>query len=158
MKNQSLNSILKFIEKFCDTSPFIRQFKAGDIRHYDTEDMDFPSMYVAPTISSINQLNKGVISNTIALQVMILDRVNYTDNGDNEMEIISDSIQILEDLIFSISKNQSEFSLEITTTYQPVMQSEESTNSREVGIIATISLKKPYISCVTPNGIDWDGE
>jgi len=150
MVNQTLNTILNFIGNFAENNPFIRQFKSGDMNYYDTEDMSFPSMWVAPTNSSINQINRGVISNSMSFQVMILDRANQTDDGDNELEIISDSIQVLEDLVFELSRDSKEFSLETSISYQPVQQGAESTNSREVGIVATLTIKKPFVRCSTP--------
>tara|TARA_R110002167_G_scaffold7617_1_gene36008 strand:- start:768 stop:1229 length:462 start_codon:yes stop_codon:yes gene_type:complete len=147
MKNQTINSIVSWIERFSVNNPFVRGFGSGDTGYFNADVMKYPFLWVSPmgSIFTLDSNNTGII---FEFNILIMDRVNYIQDKDNELDIISDSTQVAQDLIFLLRRD-GEFkvnSASVKTAYQGASTS----NNKEVGVILQLQIKAPYIACITP--------
>jgi hypothetical protein len=86
-----------------------------------------------------------------------MDKINIQDNyldqngfqSDNSQEIISDTIQYLQDLITYIQQNWGQYGVLMSTdvTFSPVI---DETQDKSTGISASITLRTRQVNCVIP--------
>lgn len=95
MSNQkSFNQLIKYLETFSDDHKQLQTFGVGfrfDLNKTVTETNNFPILYVQPISHNIN---KNVQNYTLRIYVHDLKQ----KDSSNEIEVLSDTLQIINDL------------------------------------------------------------
>jgi hypothetical protein len=156
----SLNQLVTWFEAFADNHFFLKDFGFGE--PYDigtTRQMEFPYMWLTLDDTSVIATGTNVKSAIpdYSFRVFFMDKINIQENyldqngfqSDNSQEIISDTIQYLQDLITEIQQNWGQYGvlLSADVTFSPVI---DETQDKATGISASITLRTRQVNCVIP--------
>lgn len=155
----TLNNVIKLLKQFADGHGQLNDFGFGDFADIGTSrQMQHPFMWVNVAPSTVTYNENKTILPILALQVAIMDQTNdqantLNENGyesNNVSEILSDTLQILLDLIGEISRNFGKYGIVIDgdLSYEPMI---DETDDSSNGWLLDISLKLQHSSCVIPN-------
>jgi len=156
----SLNQLVTWFEAFADNHFFLKDFGFGE--PYDigtTRQMEFPYMWLTLDDTSVIATGTNIKSAIpdYSFRVFFMDKINIQENyldqngfqSDNSQEIISDTIQYLQDLITEIQQNWGQYGvlLSADVTFSPVI---DETQDKATGISASITLRTRQVNCVIP--------
>ena len=156
----SLNQLVRWFEAFADNHFFLKDFGFGE--PYDigtTRQMEFPYMWLTLDDTSVIATGTNVKSAIpdYSFRVFFMDKINIQENyldqngfqSDNSQEIISDTIQYLQDLITYIQQNWGQYGVLMSTdvTFSPVI---DETQDKSTGVSASITLRTRQVNCVIP--------
>jgi len=156
----SLNQLVTWFEAFADNHFFLKDFGFGE--PYDigtTRQMEFPYMWLTLDDTSVIATGTNIKSAIpdYSFRVFFMDKINIQENyldqngfqSDNSQEIISDTIQYLQDLITYIQQEWGQYGvlLSADVTFSPVI---DETQDKSTGISASITLRTRQVNCVIP--------
>ena len=156
----SLNQLVTWFEAFADNHFFLKDFGFGE--PYDigtTRQMEFPYMWLTLDDTSVIATGTNVKSAIpdYAFRIFFMDKINIQENyldqngfqSDNSQEIISDTIQYLQDLITYIQQNWGQYGVLMSTdvTFSPVI---DETQDKSTGVSASITLRTRQVNCIIP--------
>ena len=153
-KNITYNNLINKFQELSERHPQLNYFGSGDLTKIQTEKKGFPYMWVSPTDGSGLVINnkRGLMTN-LNFNILVLDRLNFTNGISNEQDVLSDTLQIIQDVIHNFIKEtsvQMTFNINSDIGLSPVFEGDEDTKNRELGWFIEITLGLPYISCSTP--------
>jgi hypothetical protein len=156
----SLNQLVRWFEAFADNHFFLKDFGFGE--PYDigtTRQMEFPYMWLTLDDTSVIATGTNVKSAIpdFAFRVFFMDKINIQENyldangfqSDNSVEILSDTIQYLQDLTTYIQQNWGTYGVLISSdiTFGPVI---DETQDKSTGVSASITLRTRQVNCIIP--------
>jgi hypothetical protein len=156
----SLNQLISWFEDFQENHYFLKDFGFGEPYDIGTSrQMNFPYMWVTMNEDSNIQTasnNKSAIPD-ISFSIMFMDKINnqpnYLDtNGfqsDNSQEILSDTLQCVQDLIVYIQQNWQQYGVLISqdVSFYPAV---DETTDKATGVVARFVLRTRQVNCVIP--------
>jgi len=156
----SLNQIINLFQSFSERNYFIKDFGYGPTSDIGTSrQMDFPYMWL-----SLDQNSTIVIENKTAIPqygitILFMDKINiqknYLDingvNSDNSQEVLSDMLQLLQDLITEIETQWGNYGLRIDGNVNCFPGVDETTDKVN-GWVAQFTLRVKHSNCITPTG------
>ena len=157
----SYNQLIQMFNDFADAHLQLNDFGVGPTSEIGTSrQMNFPYLWIthrAP--SNIVIQNKTQIPEMI-LTFIIVDQINNQENylnvnginSDNQQEILSDTFQILQDLVDYISTQMGQFGVQIVDgSISPEALFDE-TDDKVTGWATDITLRLKFSNCITPLG------
>ena len=156
----SLNQLVTWFEAFADNHYFLKDFGFGE--PYDigtTRQMQFPYMWLTLDDTSVIATGTNVKSAIpdFSFRVFFMDKINIQENyldqngfqSDNSVEILSDTVQYLQDLITYIQQNWVQYGvlLSADVTFSPVI---DETQDKSTGVSASITLRTRQVNCIIP--------
>ena len=156
----SLNQLITWFEDFQENHYFLKDFGFGEPYDIGTSrQMNFPYMWVTMNEDSNIQTasnNKSAIPD-ISFSIMFMDKINnqpnYLDtNGfqsDNSQEILSDTLQCVQDLIVHIQQNWQQYGVLISqdVSFYPAV---DETTDKATGVVARFVLRTRQVNCIIP--------
>jgi hypothetical protein len=156
----SLNQIIALFKDFADRHYFINDFGYGATSDIGTSrQMEFPYMWVTTTQDSvINPQNRTAIPD-LSFVVLFMDKTNnqenYLDingvNSNNVQEILSDTLQTLQDFITEIQVSFGDYGLmliDVVRCYPGIDETQDSVN----GWIGEFTIRVKHSNCILPTG------
>jgi hypothetical protein len=156
----SLNQLINWFQQFQINHYMLKDFGFGETYDIGTSrQMDFPYMWV--TMNDDNNIATGSNIRSaipdISFSIMMMDKINMQENylntngfpSDNSQEILSDMLQIIQDLIVYIQQDWGQYGVLISqdTSFFPVI---DDTPDKATGIIARIVLRTRQVNCIIP--------
>ena len=159
----SLNQLIRWFQTFQENHYFLKDFGFGEPYDIGTSvQMDFPYMWVTMNEDSniaTASNNKSAIPD-ISFSIMFMDKINnqpnYLDtNGfqsNNSVEILSDTLQCLQDLIVYIQQNWQQYGVLISqdVSFYPAV---DETTDKATGIVGRFVLRTRQVNCIIPESI-----
>ena len=156
----SLNQIIDLFKSFADEHFFIKDFGYGATSEIGTtRQMKFPYLWL-----SLDQNSTIVVSNKTAIPqygitCIFMDKINIQKNyldingvdSDNSQEVLSDTLQLLQDLITEIEVNWGNYGLRIEGDVSCFPGVDETTDKVN-GWVGQFNLKVKHSNCITPMG------
>ena len=156
----SINQLITWFQDFQENHYFLKDFGFGEPYDIGTSrQMKFPYMWV--TMNEDNNIATG--SNVksaipdISFSIMFMDKINnqpnYLDqNGfqsDNSQNILSDTLQCLQDLITEIQQNWGQYGVMISqdVSFYPAV---DETQDKATGVVGRFVLRTRQVNCVLP--------
>lgn len=156
----SLNQIINLFSSFAQQHFFIKDFGYGPTSDIGTSrQMEFPYLWLSlDQQSSISVVNKTAIPR-YGITILLMDKINiqqnYLDingvNSDNSQEILSDTLQCLQDLITEIEVNWGNYGLKIDGDVSCFPAVDE-TPDKVCGWVGQFPMKVKHSNCITPMG------
>jgi hypothetical protein len=156
----SLNQIINLFSSFAEQHFFIKDFGYGPTSDIGvSRQMNFPYLWLSlDQNSTISVVNKTAIP-SYGITILLLDKINiqknYLDingvNSDNSQEILSDTLQCLQDLITEIEVNWGSYGLKIDGDVSCFPAVDE-TPDKVCGWVGQFPLKVKHSNCITPMG------
>jgi|694.fasta_scaffold52060_6 hypothetical protein len=157
----SLNQLIQIFKDFAEAHLQLNDFGYGDTSMIGTSrKMDPAYMWITHrTSSTIGVTNKTQIPEMV-LTFIIVDKINQQKNyeetngyeSNNEQEILSDTFQIMQDLINFISVYLGKFGVMLTDEpINPEIVQDETTD-KVTGWMCDIRLKLIHSNCISPVG------
>ena len=156
----SLNQLVDLFKSFADRHYFINDFGYGPTSDIGTSrQMDFPYMWLTlDQPSTIRVQNKTTIPD-LYFSVLFMDKINIQKNyldingvdSDNSQEVLSDMLQLLQDLIVEIETKWGNYGIKIegdVSCYPAVDETTDKVN----GWVGQFLLKIKYANCILPTG------
>lgn len=156
----SLNQIVDLFASFAEQHYFIKDFGYGATSEIGTSrQMMFPYLWLSlDQTSTITIQNKTAIPQ-YGITILFMDKINiqknYLDingvNSDNSQEVLSDTLQLLQDLITEIEVNWGNYGLRIegdVTCFPGV----DETTDKVCGWVGQFNLRVKHSNCITPMG------
>lgn len=156
----SLNQLVEWFESFADRHYFLKDFGFGE--PYDigtTRQMEFPYMWLTLDDTSIIATGTNVKSAIpdYSFRVFFMDKINIQENyldangfqSDNSQQILSDTIQYLQDLVTEIQQDWGQYGVMLSAdiNFNPVI---DETQDKSTGVSASITLRTRQVNCVIP--------
>jgi len=156
----SLNQLVEWFQSFADRHYFLKDFGFGE--PYDigtTRQMEFPYMWLTLDDTSIIATGTNVKSAIpdYSFRVFFMDKINIQENyldangfqSDNSQQILSDTIQYLQDLITEIQQSWAQYGVMLSAdvNFNPVI---DETQDKSTGVSASITLRTRQVNCVIP--------
>jgi hypothetical protein len=155
----TMNELIKKFNVFSDNHQQLMDFGYGPTSEIGvSRKMSFPYLWVTHrSPSTIVVSNKSQIPE-MSLTFIVVDQINsqknyLEDNGldsDNQQEIISDTLQIVQDLINYISSVLRLEGVKLMDDNISIEPTFDDTDDRVTGWVADISLKLIHFNCSTP--------
>lgn len=150
----TLNNIIKSFEDFSTAHLQVNTFFSGQVWNFQSYTNKYTAVILLPVPSAIQ---KGQLSLTFNL--FVIDQLNK--DRTNKDEVLSDTLQILQDYISEFSDNEevNGFTLndEESISIEPF---EEELDDVVAGWVATIMIKVPYSgsTCIIPKAEEEEGD
>lgn len=155
----TMNELIKKFDTFSDNHEQLMDFGYGPTSDIGvSRKMSFPYLWITHRgPSTIQVQNKSQIPE-MSLTFIIVDQINYQKNyldengldSDNQQEIISDCLQIVQDLINYISSQLGRQGVKIMDEAVTIEPTFDDTDDRVTGWVADIPLKLIHFNCSTP--------
>lgn len=156
----SLNQIINLFKDFADRHFFIKDFGYGPTSDIGTSrQMEFPYLWL-----TLDQNSTIVVQNKTAIPqygitVLFMDKINIQKNyleingvnSDNSQEVLSDMLQLLQDLITEIEVNFGNYGLRIDGNVNCFPGVDETTDKVN-GWVGQFTLKVKHSNCILPTG------
>ena len=156
----SLNQIINLFSSFAQQHFFINDFGYGATSEIGTsKQMKFPYLWLTlDQQSTISITNKTAVP-TYGITVLLMDKINIQSNyleingvdSDNSQEVLSDTLQTLQDLITEIEVNWGNYGLKIDGDISCFPGVDE-TPDKVCGWVGQFPLKVKHSNCITPMG------
>lgn len=154
----TLNQLINLFSSFASNHFFIKDFGFGPTSDIGTSrQMEFPYLWLSlDQQSTISVTNKTAIPR-YGITVLLMDKINiqqnYLDingvNSDNSQEILSDTLQYLQDLITEIEVNWHLYGLKIDGDVSCFPAVDE-TPDKVCGWVGQFPLKVRQVNCIIP--------
>jgi hypothetical protein len=156
----TINQLIRWFQTFQENHYFLKDFGFGEPYDIGTSvQMEFPYMWVTlnedNTIATASNVKSAIPD--ISFSIMMMDKINnqpnYLDaNGfqsDNSQEILSDTLQCLQDLIVYIQNEWQKYGVLISqdVSFYPAV---DETTDKATGVVARIVLRTRQVNCVIP--------
>lgn len=158
-KITTLNQLIDTFKSFTNDHLILQDFGYGPTSEIGRSiQMKFPYLWITHSSSSIisiqNKTQIPSINFTFIIVDQINDQANYMDTNGNEstnvQEILSDCLQIVQDLIgFTLSIPTIKL-LEEDVSIEPVM---DETTDKVSGWSVDLSIRIPYLNCTYPSDV-----
>ena len=162
----TLNQLIKWFQLFQQNNYFLNDFGFGEPYDIGTSrQMNFPYMWVTMNDDSVigqSGHNKTAIPE-LSFSIMFMDKINIQENyldtngfpSDNSQEILSDMIQVLQDLLTDVAQNWQTYGVFISqdVTFYPAV---DETTDKSTGVVARIVLKLKQVNCIIPENPYFD--
>lgn len=156
----TLNQIIDKFKEFSTNHPMIRDFGYGPTSDIGvTKTMDFPYMWVSHQGNSNIKISNKTQTPELLFYVLFMDQVSdqpqtNDENGENStngQEILSDTFQLLQDLIVTINTTWQPLGVSITTDVACYPGMDE-TQDRVNGWVGELILRLSYANgiCIIP--------
>ena len=156
----SLNQIINLFSDFADRHYFIKDFGYGPTSDIGTSrQMNFPYMWL-----SLDENSTIVVQNKTAIPqygitILFMDKMNiqknYLDingvNSDNSQEVLSDTLQLLQDMITEIEVEWGNYGLRIEGDISCFPGVDETTD-KVCGWVGRFTLRVKHSNCILPTG------
>tara|TARA_R110001606_G_scaffold342302_1_gene490756 strand:- start:269 stop:772 length:504 start_codon:yes stop_codon:yes gene_type:complete len=156
----TMNELIKKFSDFSDNHQQLKDFGYGPTSDIGvSRKMSFPYLWVTHrSPSSIAVSNKSQIPE-MNLTFIVVDQINYQKNyleengldSDNQQEIISDCLMIVQDLINYISSELRFQGVKLMDDNISIEPTFDDTDDRVTGWVADIPMKLIYFNCSTPS-------
>lgn len=156
----SLNQLINWFQTFQENHYFLKDFGFGEPYDIGTSrQMEFPYMWVTMNEDSSIATGTNVKSAIpdMSFSVMFMDKINnqpnYLDqNGfqsDNSQQILSDTLQCLQDLVTEIQQNWNQYGVLISqdVSFYPAV---DETTDKATGVVGRFVLRTRQVNCVIP--------
>jgi hypothetical protein len=162
----TLNQIIKWFQLFQQNNYFLNDFGFGEPYDIGTSrQMNFPYMWVM--MNEDNTIGQAVHNKTaipeLSFSIMFMDKINIQENyldvngfpSDNSQEILSDMLQVLQDLLTDVAQNWQQYGAFISqdVTFYPAV---DETTDKATGVVARIILKLKQVNCIIPENPYFD--
>lgn len=156
----TLNQLINWFSQFQQNHFFLKDFGFGETYDIGTSrQMTFPYMWV--TLNDDNNIATGSnIKSAIpdlSFSIMFMDKINIQENyldtngfpSDNSQEILSDTLQYLQDFITYIQQNWGQYGVFISQdiNFYPVV---DETPDKATGMLARVVLRTRQVNCIIP--------
>ena len=156
----TLNQIIKWFQLFQQNNYFLNDFGFGEPYDIGTSrQMNFPYMWVM--MNEDNTIGQAAHNKTaipeLSFSIMFMDKINIQENyldvngfpSDNSQEILSDMLQVLQDLLTDVAQNWQQYGVFISqdVTFYPAV---DETTDKATGVVARIVLKLKQVNCIIP--------
>ena len=156
---KSYNQLIEEFKLFSDAHFQLKDFGSGPTSDIGvSRKMEFPYMWITHrTPSSISVGNKIQIPDMV-LTFIVVDQINNQDNyldingvnSDNQQEILSDTLQIVQDLINYISLNLGNRGVKLMENQVSIEPTYDDTDDRVTGWVVDLTLRLKHLNCYTP--------
>jgi hypothetical protein len=161
----SLNQIINWLQLFQQNHYFLKDFGFGEPYDIGTSrQMTFPYMWVTMNEDSsiaTGSNNKSAIPD-ISFSIMFMDKINIQENyldtngfpSDNSQEILSDTLQCLQDLITQIQQVWHQYGVLISqdVSFYPAV---DETQDKSTGVVGRFVLRTRQVNCIIPEFPYW---
>jgi hypothetical protein len=156
----SLNQIIDWFQNFQENHYFLKDFGFGEPYDIGTSrQMTFPYMWV--TLNEDSSIATGTNNKTaipdLSFSIMFMDKINIQENyldtngfpSDNSQEILSDTLQCLQDLVTMIQQNWQQYGVLISqdVSFYPAV---DETTDKATGVVGRFVLRLKQVNCVIP--------
>ena len=156
---KTYNELIEEFKLFSDAHFQLKDFGNGPTSDIGvSRKMDFPYLWITHrTPSSITVGNKIQIPDMV-LTFIVVDQINNQDNyedtngvdSDNQQEILSDTLQIVQDLINYISQNLGSRGVSLLENTVNIEPTYDDTDDRVTGWVIDLTLRLKHLNCITP--------
>ena len=156
----SLNQLINWFQTFQQNHFFLKDFGFGEPYDIGTSrQMTFPYMWVTMNEDSSIATGSNVKSAIpdISFSIMFMDKINIQDNyldtngfpSDNSQEILSDTLQYLQDLVTEIQLNWGTYGVLISqdVSFYPAV---DETQDKATGVVGRFVLRTRQVNCIIP--------
>jgi len=161
----SLNQLINWFQLFQQNHYFLKDFGFGEPYDIGTSrQMTFPYMWVTMNEDSsiaTGSNNKSAIPD-ISFSIMFMDKINIQENyldtngfpSDNSQEILSDTLQCLQDLVTMIQQNWGQYGVLISqdVSFYPAV---DETQDKSTGVVGRFVLRTRQVNCIIPEFPYW---
>jgi hypothetical protein len=161
----SLNQLINWFQLFQENHYFLKDFGFGEPYDIGTSrQMTFPYMWVTLNEDSSIATGSNVKSAIpdISFSIMFMDKINIQENylntngfpSDNSQEILSDTLQCLQDLVTMIQQNWGQYGVLISqdVSFYPAV---DETTDKATGIVGRFVLRTRQVNCIIPENPYW---
>jgi hypothetical protein len=156
----TLNQLIKWFQLFQQNHDFLKDFGFGESYDIGTSrQMTFPYMWV--TLNDDNNIATGSNIKSaipdISFSILMMDKINIQENyldtngfpSNNSQEILSDTLQYVQDLITWIQQEWGQYGVLISqdVNFYPVI---DETPDKSTGMLARIVLRTRQVNCIIP--------
>lgn len=156
----SLNQLINWFQLFQQNHYFLKDFGFGEPYDIGTSrQMTFPYMWVTMNEDSsiaTGSNNKSAIPD-LSFSIMFMDKINIQENyldtngfpSDNSQEILSDTLQCLQDLVTMIQQNWGQYGVLISQdiSFYPAV---DETPDKATGVVGRFVLRTRQVNCIIP--------
>ena len=156
---KTYNELIEEFKLFSDDHFQLKDFGNGPTSDIGvSRKMEFPYMWITHrTPSSITVGNRIQIPD-IVLTFIVVDQINNQDNyldingvdSDNQQEILSDTLEIVQDLINYISQNLGSRGVSLLQNTVSLEPTYDDTDDRVTGWVIDLTLRLKHLNCITP--------
>lgn len=149
----TLNEIINVFEELVANHLQLNYFGFGEISNIKTTEKQYPFLWLSPSNQSTINITQSGFNTNLSFNMLVLDRVNFTGDEINYPDVMSDTLQIIQDVLHEFIRDYNRkngINLNASATLNPVNEGDDSTKSREIGWYITITMKLPYTGCYTP--------
>jgi hypothetical protein len=161
----SLNQLINWFQLFQQNHYFLKDFGFGEPYDIGTSrQMTFPYMWVTMNEDSsiaTGSNNKSAIPD-LSFSIMFMDKINIQENyldtngfpSDNSQEILSDTLQCLQDLVTMIQQNWGQYGVLISQdiSFYPAV---DETPDKATGVVGRFVLRTRQVNCIIPEFPYW---
>lgn len=156
----TLNQLINWFHLFQQNHYFLKDFGFGESYDIGTSrQMTFPYMWVS--LNDDNNIATGSNIKSaipdISFSILMMDKINIQENyletngfpSDNSQEILSDTLQYVQDLITQIQQTWGQYGVMISqdVNFYPVI---DETPDKATGMLARIVLRTRQVNCIIP--------
>ena len=156
----TLNQLISWFEDFSNRHYMLKDFGFGEPYDIGTSrQMDFPYMWVTMNedglISTATNIRSSIPE--FSFSVMFMDKINIQENylnvngfnSDNSQEILSDMVQILQDLVTEIQQYWGQYGVLFSqdVSFYPVI---DETTDKSTGVVGRIVFRLKQVNCIIP--------
>jgi hypothetical protein len=157
--------LINWFQLFQQNHYFLKDFGFGEPYDIGTSrQMTFPYMWVTMNEDSsiaTGSNNKSAIPD-ISFSIMFMDKINIQENyldtngfpSDNSQEILSDTLQCLQDLVTMIQQNWGQYGVLISqdVSFYPAV---DETQDKATGVVGRFVLRTRQVNCIIPEFPYW---
>ena len=156
----TLNQLVNWFQLFQQNHFFLKDFGFGEPYDIGTSrQMTFPYMWVTMNEDSSIATGSNVKSAIpdISFSIMFMDKINIQENyldtngfpSDNSQEILSDTLQYLQDLVTEIQQNWGQYGVLFSqdVSFYPAV---DETTDKSTGIVGRFVLRLRQVNCIIP--------
>lgn len=156
----TLNQLINWFHSFQTNHFFLKDFGFGEPYDIGTSrQMDFPYMWVTLNEDSSIATGSNIRSAIpdISFSIMFMDKINMQENyldtngfaSDNSQEILSDTLQYLQDLVTEIQQNWGQYGVLFSqdVSFYPAV---DETTDKATGMVARVVLRLRQVNCIIP--------
>jgi hypothetical protein len=156
----TLNQLVSWFQDFSQRHYMLKDFGFGEPYDIGTSrQMDFPYMWATmnddSTIATSTNIRSAIPE--FSFSIMFMDKINIQENylqtngfnSDNSQEVLSDMVQILQDLITEIQQSWNQYGVLFSqdVSFSPVI---DETPDKSVGVMARIVFRLKQVNCIIP--------
>lgn len=155
----TLNELLTLMKNFVTAHPQMRDFGYGPTSDIGTSrQMQFPYLWATHQSDSYIRIDNKTAIPELKIVLLFMDQVNdqnLTDgaageDSDNGQEIMSDTLQYLQDCVTEIEINWGQYGLKIAEDVR-IFPAFDETTDKVNGWAAEVTFRMSYINCEIPS-------